>query len=109
MAVVKWVSGDTSPNINFALVQNDGTTPYVLTGATVRFRIADPDTLVETNSNSTNSCTIVSATGGTCYYAPNSTDTPDPKNYTCDIEITLASTKVTTPFEQVILAVREKN
>lgn len=109
MATVKWVSGDTSPVLNIALVQNDGITPYVLTGATVRLRIMDPDTALEVNSNSNNSCVIVSATGGTVTYAPNAADTPSAKNYTCDIEVTLGSGKITTPFEQIILAVRAKN
>lgn len=108
MATIKWVQNDTAPSISISVKNSDGTA-YNLTGCTVRLRIRDTDTDTETNSNSNNTCTITSATGGTVTYAPNSTDLPDVKNYAADLEITTASSKVTTPFEQVIFAVREKN
>lgn len=108
MATVLWVSGDTSPVLPITLQNADGTA-YNLTGCTVRFRIKDPDTQLETNSNSTNTCSVVSSTAGTITYAWNALDTPDPKAYTADVEITLANLKVATPFEQVVIATREKN
>lgn len=110
MATIQMVQGDTSPSYTYPLLQSDGKTPVDLTGATVRFRIKDPDTLLEVNSNANNTMVITgAATLGIVVYNWNATDLPAAKNYQADVEITFPSTKVGTLFEQVIIQVRAKN
>jgi len=85
--IIKMYQNDTSPNLTFTITRTDGSVVN-LTGCTVRFRIQDPVTNLLTNSDPHDICTITNASTGTCTYAWNDTDLPDPGTYQANLQIT---------------------
>lgn len=96
--------GDTAPNIPITCTRSGSA--INLTGATVRFIISDPNGSRTNSSHST--CTITSATAGTCTYDLASGDIPTAGTYRGDVEITYAGGEVETQTNSVILVVKEK-
>lgn len=101
---LNYVQNDTAPGITFNVTRSGKAVD--LTGATVKFKIQDPDDLTETNA-AHNTCTIVlPATNGQCTYAILAGDIPNAKVYQCDLSITWANSTVETSYQQVFLNVR---
>lgn len=105
MPTLKYVQNDTAPSIDFTVTRAGSAVD--LTGATVKFKIKRDDTDARTN-DSNNTCTVNSATGGTCTYAFTSGDLPAATTYSCDLEITHASGKVETNPQVVKIVAREE-
>lgn len=82
---IKIYKSDTAPNMTFTITRIDGSI-VDLTGATVKFKIQDPVTGVRTN-DAANTCTLINAANGTCKYAWNNTDLPDPGTYAANLVI----------------------
>lgn len=105
MPTLKYVQGDTAPSIDFTVTRAGSAVD--LTGATVKFKISRDDTSTRTN-DAANTCTVVSATGGTCTYDFSSGDLPVAGTYSCDLEITHSSGAVETNPQNVKIVAREE-
>ncbi len=110
MAIIQMVQNDTAPSYQFPLLQSDGVTPVDLTGSTVRFRIKDPDSNAETNTDANNTMSVIGLpTAGLVQYSWNVGDLPLAKTYLADVRITYGSGKRGTFFEQVQIQTRAEN
>ncbi len=100
---IKMVQNDTRPILEFAITQ-DGS-PLDLTGCTVKFYMKNSSTgVVKVNGNS---CSIVSATAGTCRYIWSSTDTDTAGSYLGEIEITFPDAKKQTGYKLFTIVIRD--
>lgn len=104
MATFKYVQNDTAPDMVINITRQ-GVGAVDLTGASVDFRILDPDSNSITNTGHT-PCTIVSATGGQVKYVFQTGDLPAAKTYQADVVITWASGKEETAYAAVPINVR---
>lgn len=95
---------DTAPNLPISCSRNGSAID--LTGATVKFKIANEDG--SRTNDAHNECTVTSATGGTCTYDLETGDIPTAGTYTGDVEITYSNGEVETMTQSVILNVLEK-
>lgn len=99
--VINFVAGDSAPN--FPIICTRAGAALDLTGATVKFKIANQDTGVRTN-DAANTCTVVSATAGTCTYNVLATDFPTAGTYVGETQITYSNAEIETqPTQQVII------
>lgn len=103
--VITLRKNDTAPNIPITCTRNGAAID--LTGATVKFKIADAESGSRTN-DAHNSCTGPFNTAGTCTYDLATGDIPAAGTYTGDVEITYANAEVETQSQSVILNVLEK-
>jgi hypothetical protein len=104
VATLKYVQGDTAPDITFTVTRSGA--PVDLTGATVQFKILNQNTNSRTN-DAHNTCTISSpATAGICTYSLQLGDLPDATTYSCDLVITYSGGKEETSPSAIIIIAR---
>lgn len=105
MASITLRAGDTAPSL--PIVCTRAGKAIDLTGATVRLIISNS---AGTRTNSSHdTCTITSATSGTCTYNLQSGDISTADTYTADTEITYSNGNVETVPQSEFLVVLEKN
>lgn len=113
------VQNDTGPPVEFTIYNDDAVwddetnelvtapTRFDLTGCTVRFSIKSP---LGTITNSAHKiCDIVDELNGVARYAFSNGDIPKPGKYTCDVEVTSASSIVQTEYTVTEIYVRSEN
>lgn len=86
MVVIK--QNDYGQDLEFTVVESDGTTAVDLTSSTIKFKMARHRSTV----NKVNSaCSITDASAGTCTYTVQSGDTDTAGVYKAELELTWSS------------------
>lgn len=104
--IINRVQNDTSPDEVFTITRKGGgavdLTPY----PTIKFAIRSNLTGTITNTAHQN-CVVVSAAAGTCKYVFVAGDLPDAGgDYRCDLQLTDASGKIETYYDDIIIRTR---
>lgn len=94
---------DTAPVMPFSVERSDGTIPD-LAGATVDFIMQAPSGTV-TNTGHT-ACTVTDIAGGLGYYDFQTDDLAEDGDYTCDLQITYANSKIETGLKPIEINAR---
>lgn len=99
------VQNDTGEPINFTVLLDNE--PVDLTNCSVNFIMKSPTGLAANVGHT--SCTVISATAGTCQYSFSSGDLSEVGLYTCDLQLTDANGKIITEYTPYDITVREEN
>lgn len=103
MNVIELVQNDTLPTLDFT-IQKDGIS-YDLTGCTVYFSMQNENGTIKINKQT---CTVVSASNGTCHYTLQSGDTNEAGQFSGEVTVIDGSGKIQTSYDNIPIIIRQE-